>query len=75
MQYLDLMWPSPNSSCDAHEPGPQPQDVFGATDSDVDQLRIVSLYDVDLDAMDALATSADAPGASDQPGSPTTGDE
>jgi len=49
--------------------------VFGATDADCEQLRIVSLYDVDLDAMDALATGADAPGASDQPGSPTAGDE
>ena len=52
-----------------------PQDVFGATDSDVDQLRIVSLYDVDLDAMDALASGTDAPGTSDQPGSPTAGDD
>ncbi len=51
------------------------QDVFGATDADCEQLRIVSLYDVDLDAMDALATGADAAGASDQPGSPTAGDE
>ena len=33
------------------------QDVFGATDPDADQLRIVSLYEVDLDAMDALASS------------------
>ncbi len=49
--------------------------MFGATDADCEQLRIVSLYDVDLDAMDALATGADAPGASDQPGSPTAGDE
>ena len=51
------------------------QDVFGATDGDANQLRIVSLYEVDLDAMDALASSPTVEGASDQPGSPTAGDE
>ena len=50
------------------------QDVFGATEEDTNKLRIVSLYDVDMDAMDVLMRSGDAQGYSDQPGSPTVGE-
>jgi hypothetical protein len=31
-------------------------DIFGATEDDLQQLRIVSLFDVDMDKLDAMAT-------------------
>jgi hypothetical protein len=33
--------------------------VFGATEEDVDRLRIVSLVDVDIDKLDRMASGGD----------------
>ena len=50
------------------------QDVFGAVKEDTDQLRIVTLYEVDLDDAFALQSSPGSEGFSDEPGTPTAGD-
>jgi hypothetical protein len=49
-----------------------PLQVFGATDEDVEKLRIVSLYDMDIDAMESLmkSSAADADEQSSQQGGP-----
>jgi hypothetical protein len=46
--------------------------VFGATDEDVEKLRIVSLYDMDIDTMESLmkSSAADADEQSSQQGGP-----
>lgn len=42
--------------------------IFGATDEDVDKLRIVSLYEMDLDKMESLVNGSDAaPAAAAEP--------
>lgn len=35
--------------------------VFGATDEDVERLRMVSLVDIDLDRLDQMVTAEDNP--------------
>lgn len=43
--------------------------IFGATDEDVEKLRIVSLYDVDIDAMESLIKGSAADAAPGEQGS------
>jgi hypothetical protein len=47
--------------------------IFGATDEDVDKLRIVSLYDMDIDAMESLMKGSAADAASGEQGSQQSG--
>lgn len=42
--------------------------VFGATDEDTDKLRIVSLYDVDLDRIESMMNGEGAEASEQQQG-------
>lgn len=63
---------------------PSPRQIFGATDEDVDKLRIVSLYTFDLDKMESMVTGAEAQqgpadpaagGSQQQPSSSSSGSD
>lgn len=41
-------------------PVPALLQIFGATDEDVEKLRIVSLYDMDIEAMESLMKGSSA---------------